>query len=117
MLTSAVRKVLQGRNRLEQVSFRTFRAYHSFTARFTSPNTVNKKGSVEGLAGYARRNYLVPVPEAASIEELNARLLAQYPAYGSRHVLADHEQSVAALHEAEREHLLALPAALFGNSK
>ncbi|WP_208609874.1 IS21 family transposase [Desulfofustis glycolicus] len=83
-LTTAVRKVLQGRKRLEQESFRTFRAYHSFTARFTSPNAGNEKGGVEGLVGYARRNYLVPVPEAASIEELNARLLAQCQAYGSR---------------------------------
>ena len=36
-LTAAVRKVMQGRNRLEQESFRKFKAYHSFEARFCNP--------------------------------------------------------------------------------
>ena len=33
-----------------------------------------KKGGVEGLVGYARRNYMVPVPEADTLEQLNERL-------------------------------------------
>jgi hypothetical protein len=32
------------------------------------------KGKVENLIGYARRNYLVPLPRAATFEELNAQL-------------------------------------------
>lgn len=39
-LTTAVRKVLQGKNRIEQESFRKFRAYHSYNARFTNPAAV-----------------------------------------------------------------------------
>jgi hypothetical protein len=31
-------------------------------------------GGVEGEVGYFRRNYLVPVPEVASLDELNARI-------------------------------------------
>ena len=34
-------------------------------------------GSVEGLVGYARRNFMVPVPRFASWEEFNACLEAQ----------------------------------------
>jgi len=34
-------------------------------------------GSVEGLVGYARRNFMVPVPRFASWEEFNAYLEAQ----------------------------------------
>jgi transposase len=34
------------------------------------------KGRVEGLIGYARRNFLLLVPHAASFAELNARLLS-----------------------------------------
>lgn len=39
----------------------------------------NDRGEVEGLVGYARRNFLVPVPHLASWEELNARLEAECP--------------------------------------
>lgn len=55
-LTTAVRKVLQGKNRLEQDGFQKFRAYHSFEARFCNPGEGHEKGGVEGLVGYARRN-------------------------------------------------------------
>lgn len=37
---------------------------------------AHEKGGVEGEVGYFRRNYLVPVPEVASLEELNARIAA-----------------------------------------
>ena len=36
----------------------------------------NDKGKVEGLVGYARRNFMVPIPRASSWEELNAHLEA-----------------------------------------
>ena len=65
-LTTAVRKVLQGKARLEQESFTRFRAYYNFEARFCNPGAGHEKGGVEGLVGFARRNFLVPVPEAES---------------------------------------------------
>ena len=34
-------------------------------------------GSVEGLVGYARRNFMVPIPRFASWVEFNAYLKAQ----------------------------------------
>ena len=34
-------------------------------------------GSVEGLVGYARRNFMVPIPRFASWVEFNAYLEAQ----------------------------------------
>ncbi|MBM3788695.1 MAG: hypothetical protein FJW30_30530, partial [Acidobacteria bacterium] len=37
----------------------------------------NDKGNVEGLVGYARRNFMVPVPRCASWEELNEHLLQE----------------------------------------
>lgn len=113
-LSSAVRKVLQGRNRIEQETFRKFRAYHNFEARFTNPDSGNEKGGVEGLVGYVRRNYLVPVPEASDLEELNERLLQECESYGS-HVMAGREQTVEALYEKEKTHLLALPKEVYTN--
>ncbi len=115
-LTPAVRKVLQGRKRIEQESFRKFKVYHSFKAQFTNPNAGHEKGGVEGLVGFARRNYMVPVPQVASLEELNSHLLEQCQVYGS-HIIEGREHSVTVLHEAEKGHLLTMPAAVFSNQQ
>src|SRR5215203_2440448 len=54
--------------------FAELRSHHLFLDRFGRPGKGNDKGKVEGLVGYARRNFLVPIPTAASFAELNARL-------------------------------------------
>jgi transposase len=113
-LTTAVRKVFQGKRRIEQESFSKFRAYYSFAARFCNPDSGNEKGGVEGLVGFARRNYMVPVPEAKSLEELNKKILADCIAYGS-HKMAGRSQSVAELYEEEKAHLLEQPKAAYSN--
>jgi hypothetical protein len=113
-LTAAVQKVLVGRNRLEQDSFVKFRAYYSFEARFCNPGAGHEKGGVEGLVGFARRNYMVPMPEAADMEELNEKLLRQCLAYGD-HRIAGRERTVEELYEEEKGHLLALPQIAFSN--
>lgn len=74
-LTSAVQKVLRGRDRVEQEQFCKLKAYYSFEARFCNPDRGHEKGGVEGLVGFARRNYMVPVPEAANLDELNEKIL------------------------------------------
>lgn len=113
-LTTAVRKVLQGRNRIEQESYARFRAYHSFEARFTNPAAGNEKGGVEGLVGFCRRNYLVPVPQVESLEELNRQLLEQCLAYGG-HTISGRKHTVEELFAVEKEHLLSLPEHVFSN--
>ena len=115
-LTTAVRKVLQGRGRVEQESFRKFRVYHNFEARFCNPASGHEKGGVEGLVGFARRNYMVPVPEAATLVELNDQILRQCLDYGS-HRMAGHTESVETLYAAETVHLLAVPEAPFSNTQ
>lgn len=114
-LSSAVQKVLQGKGRIEQESFRAFRAYYSFEPRFCNLSAGHEKGGVEGLVGYARRNYMVPVPRAESFEELNERLLRACVAFGSRRI-AGREKTVEELFEEEKAHLIALPAAPFANT-
>jgi transposase len=115
-LTTAVRKVLQGKKRLEQEGFRKFKAYYNFVARFCNPDSGHEKGGVEGLVGFARRNYMVPVPEAESLEELNEKILRQCIDYGS-HKMAGREQSVAALYEEEKRHLLAQLEVAYSNTQ
>lgn len=113
-LTTAVRKVLQGKMRIEQESFSKFRAYYSFSARFCNPDSGNEKGGVEGLVGFARRNYMVPVPEAENLEELNEKILADCLAYGS-HKMAGRSESVSELFEGEKGYLLELPEGSYSN--
>lgn len=113
-LTTAVQKVLRGRARIEQEGFIKFRAYYSFEARFCNPDSGHEKGGVEGLVGYARRNYMVPIPEAASLEELNDNVLRQCISYGD-HKMAGRDRNVNELYEEEKEHLLPLPEADFIN--
>ena len=113
-LTTAVRKVFQGKKRVEQESFSKFRYYYSFSARFCNPDSGNEKGGVEGLVGFARRNYMVPVPEAESLEALNEKLLIDCLAYGS-HKMAGRLESVAELFEGEKIHLLDQPGIAYSN--
>ncbi len=113
-LTSAVRKVLRGRQRDEQTSFMNFRAYHSFEARFCNPGQGHEKGGVEGVVGYARRNYLVPVPEVLSLDALNQELLAKCVAYGT-HQIQGRAASVNELFDEERSQLLRVPEIRFRN--
>lgn len=113
-LTTAVQKILKGKKRLEQDTFQKFRAYYTFEASFCTPGEGHEKGGVEGLVGFARRNFLVPTPKVETLEELNQHLLEECLAYGS-HVITGKEQSVDQLFEQEKSHLLSLPQRPYSN--
>jgi transposase len=70
-LTVAVRQILRGKGRVEQDRFTAFRSFYTFEARFCNPAKGQEKGGVEGLVGFARRNFLVPVPVVKDFDELN----------------------------------------------
>jgi transposase len=109
-LSTAVQKVFRGKGRVEQEEFIKFHAYYNFTPRFCNPAGAHEKGGVEGLVGYVRRNYLVPLPEAGSLEDLNDRLLQECLAYGD-HRIKGREGTVNELFAGEQDCLLPLPAA------
>jgi transposase len=113
-LTTAVQKIFKGKKRDLQESFDKFRAYYNFAPVFCNPGQGHEKGGVEGLVGYARRNYMVPVPEADTLEQLNERLLEESVIYGD-HRIAGRELTVKDLYEQEKNHLIALPNVEFGN--
>ena len=107
-LSTAVRRVLEGRNREEQQTFIAFRSHYLFESRFCTPAQGHEKGGVEHDVGYARRNFLVPLPEVANFEALNALLLAACQKEDQRTV--DRQtQSIGQMWEAERPQLRALP--------
>jgi transposase len=49
-------------------------SHYLFRDRFGRPGKGNDKGKVEGLVKHARLNFMTPIPEAASFDELNAML-------------------------------------------
>jgi hypothetical protein len=65
---------------------------------------------VEGLVGYARRNFMVPVPHATNWEELNAQLTERCRQRRERK-LWGHAETIAERFQRDREKLLPLPAA------
>jgi hypothetical protein len=75
-LASAVKRVLRGRRRVETDRFVALRSHYLFESMFTRPGRegAHEKGGVEGEVGRLRRNHLVPVPQVASLADLN-RLL------------------------------------------
>ena len=72
--TLAVARILGDGTRQRTRSFTELQSHYLFRDRFGRPGKGNDKGKVEGLVGYTRRNFLVPIPAFASFAELNAYL-------------------------------------------
>ncbi len=73
----AVARTLRDGTRLKTCAFSELQSHYLIAEKFGRPAKGNDKGKVEGLVGYARRNFLVPVPRFASWDGLNAHLLEQ----------------------------------------
>ena len=96
----------------------SFRSYYTYRARFCTPGQGREKGGVEGHIGYARRNFLVPVPEVADFQELNELLHERFQAQGRRRIRGREDaRSIDERFEAERGRLLPLPETPFENTK
>ena len=113
-LRPAVVKVLQGRDRVETQRWLAFRAHYGFEAFYCEPGEegAHEKGGVEGEGGRFRRRWFVPVPEVASLAELNTRLAEVDAAEDARHV-AGRAATVGEDFAAEAPRLLPLPAEAF----
>ena len=72
--TIAVAKILGDGKRQRTSVFTELQSHYLFQDRFGRPAKGNDKGKVEGLVGYARRNFMVPIPVFATFEALNAHL-------------------------------------------
>ncbi len=71
----AVAKIVGGRGREATREFLRLQSHYLFEHHFCRVRRPNEKGHVENLLGFARRNYLVPVPQVDSLESLNAELV------------------------------------------
>lgn len=107
-LKTAVKKILKGKNRIEQESFIALRSHYLFDSRFTNPGKAHEKGLIENLVGYVRRNFLVPLPEVEDFNELNKVLLKGCQKEDER-VLWGCKESISEMWQKEKEKLLPLP--------
>jgi len=106
-LSAAVKKILRGRQREETSRVIAFRSHWGFQSEYCNPASGNEKGGVEGEVGRYRRNWLVPVPEASDLAELNQQLLASCLASRNR-TISGRTMTVAEASEMERARLLPL---------
>jgi transposase len=108
-LKAAVFKVLAGKNRQEQERFVVFRSHYLFESHYCTPGAGHEKGGVEHGVGYARRNFLVPLPRVASFAELNESLRQKCLEDDQRQVEGQ-ATSIQQAWEHERAYLRPLPA-------
>lgn len=69
--------LLRGGKRLQSPEFKALCAHYGFEAEFANPRSGNEKGGVESLVGWAQRDLFAGVREGASLQELNAQLVAE----------------------------------------
>ena len=70
----AVARILGDGRRKRTRAFTELQSHYLFEDRFGRPGKGNDKGKVEGMVGYVRRNFLVPIPSFESFAALNAHL-------------------------------------------
>jgi transposase len=89
----AVARILGDGTRQRTRAFAELQSHYLFLDRFGRPGKGNDKGKVEGLVGYARRNFLVPVPAVPSFAALNEHL-EQRCLERLDHRVRGHEESI-----------------------
>jgi transposase len=104
----AVAKILGGTERQRTRSFSELQSHYLFADKFGRPAKGNDKGKVEGLVGYARRNFMVPVPCFPTWDAFNAHLEAECRKRRERK-LRGHTETIAERFERDRAAFLSLP--------
>ena len=105
----AVAKILGDGRRKRTRVFNELVSHYLFEDRFGRPGKGNDKGKVEGLVGYARRNFLVPIPTYGSFDELNAHLEEKCLERMERR-LRGHKKTIGERMARDLDVLLPLPA-------
>jgi len=107
-----VSKILPDGSRKRATLFSALQSHYLFRDRYGRPGKGNDKGSVEGLVGYARRNFMVPFPRFASWEAFNAYLEAQCRKR-QEDILRGHKATIGERMQQDLAAMKPLPAAAF----
>jgi transposase len=107
-----VAQILPDGTRKRARLFSGFLSHYLLRDRYGRPGKGNDKGSVEGLVGYARRNFMVPLPRFPSWEAFNASLEEQCRKRQGD-VLRGHTETIGTRLDRDLEVMSALPPAPF----
>jgi hypothetical protein len=118
-LKAAVAQVVGvSRSRVENQRWVAFRSHFSLDVFYCRPGKdgAHEKGGVEGEVGRFRHNRLVPVPQVASLAELNA-MISEWDVQDDLRRIGSRVRTVGEYFAVERPLLQALPAEPFETSK
>jgi transposase len=108
--TLAVARILGDGERQKTRAFSELQSHYLFACKFGRPGKGNDKGKVENLVGSARRNFMVPIPHAASWEALNIQFAAECRARRERRLRGQRE-TIAERCQRDLAAMLPLPSA------
>ena len=109
---SLVARILPDGIRQRTRSFSGLQSHYLFEDRYGRPGKGNDKGKVEGLVGYARRNFMVPVPRFESWDAFNG-YLEERCRKRQGEVLRGHRETIGERLKHDLEAFMPLPAAPF----
>ena len=105
-----VARILPDGTRQRTRAFSGLQSHYLFEDRYGRPGKGNDKGNVEGIVGFARRNFMVPLPRFESWDAFNTHLEEQCR-HRQRDVLRGHRESIGERFVRDREALMSpLPA-------
>ena len=107
-----VSRILPDGARQRTRSFSGLQSHYLFEDRYGRPGKGNDKGNVEGVVGYARRNFMVPRPRFANWDTFNAQLEEQCRNRQGE-VVRGHRETIGERLRRDCEALMVLPPAPF----
>ena len=107
-----VSRILPDGTRRRARLFSGFLSHYLIRDRYGRPGKGNDKGAVEGLVGWARRNFMVPLPRFGDFEALNGWLETRCRARQEA-VLRGHQETIGERLARDREVMGAVPGAPF----
>ena len=99
-----VSRILSDGTRQRTRAFSGLQSHYLFEDRYGRPGKGNDKGNVEGVVGYARRNFMTPLPRFARWDAFNGRLEEQCR-NRQGNVLRGHRESIGERFVRDREAL------------
>jgi len=107
-----VARILGDGTRQRTRAFSGLQSHYLFEDRYGRPGKGNDKGNVEGIVGYARRNFMTPRPRFACWDAFNSHLEEQCRKR-QRDVLRGHRESIGERFVRDQEALTTLPPVPF----
>jgi transposase len=107
-----VARILPDGTRKRATLFSGMLSHYVIQDRYGRPGKGNDKGSVEGVVGWARRNFMVPLPRFATWDAFNVWLEEQCRKRQTD-ILRGHSETIGARLQRDLEAMMTLPPAPF----